>query len=103
VLHTGDFRACDYHTQHAKLTGRLDVVYLDTTYLNSKYTFPPQETILDQVGDLCRRLQSGHVKRNHGQSILLKWMGKQVEEKMLFVVGTYTIGKERVFIRIPSL
>ncbi|MBE7180865.1 MAG: hypothetical protein INR71_06595, partial [Terriglobus roseus] len=56
ILHCGDFRACQAHLEHPLLkpdvidniTGqtkqqKIDVCYLDTTYLNPKYAFPSQE------------------------------------------------------------
>jgi DNA cross-link repair 1A protein len=36
-LHCGDFRACPQHVQHPSVKGkRLDLIYLDTTYLDPK-------------------------------------------------------------------
>ncbi|CRK42667.1 hypothetical protein BN1723_016050, partial [Verticillium longisporum] len=58
-LHCGDFRACPAHVEHPLLkpdvqdaiTGklkqqRIDLCYLDTTYLNPRYSFPPQEDVI---------------------------------------------------------
>jgi hypothetical protein len=66
ILHCGDFRACPAHIAHPQLqpetvdaiTGRtrqqkIDVCYLDTTYLNPRYSFPPQENVIRACADLC--------------------------------------------------
>ncbi|KAL7682592.1 putative DNA repair metallo-beta-lactamase, ribonuclease Z/Hydroxyacylglutathione hydrolase [Plasmopara halstedii] len=98
-LHTGDFRfhkkMLDYSPlqpfiptgkeiidNNGKVVGlrRLDGVYLDTTYCNPKYTFPTQ-----------------HVAINHAFEIMDKHFK---QEKVLFLFGSYTIGKERLFMEI---
>jgi DNA cross-link repair 1A protein len=51
LLHVGDFRADHKLVNDAILherlhkCGGLDVLYLDTTYCNPKYTFPPQKEV----------------------------------------------------------
>ncbi|RBQ71970.1 hypothetical protein VDGD_04259 [Verticillium dahliae] len=65
-LHCGDFRACPAHVEHPLLkpdvqdaiTGklkqqRIDLCYLDTTYLNPRYSFPPQEDVIRTCADVC--------------------------------------------------
>lgn len=69
ILHCGDFRACPAHVSHPKLrpetmdavTGKtkqqkIDVCYLDTTYLNPRYSFPPQEDVTQACANLCHSL-----------------------------------------------
>ncbi|KAG6007861.1 hypothetical protein E4U21_005449 [Claviceps maximensis] len=69
ILHCGDFRACPAHIEHPLLkpdvkdmiTGKLsqqviDICYLDTTYLNPKYSFPPQNDVIKACVDLCASL-----------------------------------------------
>jgi len=71
ILHCGDFRACPAHIAHPQLrpetvdaiTGKtrqqkIDVCYLDTTYLNPRYSFPPQEHVIRACADLCVALNS---------------------------------------------
>jgi DNA cross-link repair 1A protein len=66
ILHCGDFRACPAHIAHPQLrpetvdaiTGKtrqqkIDVCYLDTTYLNPRYSFPAQENVIRACADLC--------------------------------------------------
>jgi DNA cross-link repair 1A protein len=39
-LHCGDFRACPQHVLHKSMRGKkIDIVYLDTTYLNPKVSY----------------------------------------------------------------
>ena len=74
ILHCGDFRACRMHLQHPLLrpdvqdhiTGKdkeqkIDVCYLDTTYLNPKYAFPEQEDVIKACADMCVRLYLTHM------------------------------------------
>ncbi|ROT37267.1 DRMBL-domain-containing protein [Sodiomyces alkalinus F11] len=69
ILHCGDFRACPAHVTHPLLkpyirdaiTGKtrqqkIDVCYLDTTYLNPRYSFPPQEDVVRACAELCASL-----------------------------------------------
>lgn len=71
ILHCGDFRACPAHITHPQLrpetidniTGRtrqqkIDICYLDTTYLNPRYSFPPQESVIRACADLCVALNN---------------------------------------------
>ncbi|KAL8899668.1 MAG: hypothetical protein Q9207_006080 [Kuettlingeria erythrocarpa] len=75
VLHCGDFRACPAHVQHpllrpdiidavtGKNTGqqKLDVCYLDTTYLTPKYAFPSQEEVIKACADMCVSLSKDQI------------------------------------------
>lgn len=85
ILHCGDFRACQAHVMHPLLqpeitdpeTGRvqrqtIDACYLDTTYLNPRYSFPPQEDVIRACADLCAFMQANPgVRRpwDHSESI----------------------------------
>src|SRR5690606_4911587 len=66
ILHCGDFRACREHVSHEGLkpdvldevSGKLkqqkiDICYLDTTYLNPRYSFPPQMDVITACAELC--------------------------------------------------
>jgi DNA cross-link repair 1A protein len=55
-LHCGDFRACPKMVLHPAIArARIDTCYLDTTYLNPKYCFPPQPQVIDACATLARR------------------------------------------------
>lgn len=156
ILHCGDFRACKAHVEHPLLmpdvqdaiTGKkreqkIDVCYLDTTYLNPKYAFPNQEAVIKACADMCvslskvsvdesdgweqmkrQRAGEGMVKfvrkesnpgikeeppeddddkdgmklqqnPNGSQQILTSTNGKE-RGRLLVIVGTYSIGKERI-------
>lgn len=72
ILHCGDFRACPAHVEHPLLRPetvdavsgktkqqRVDVCYLDTTYLNPRYSFPPQSDVINACAELCALLNKG--------------------------------------------
>eukprot|EP00095_Tigriopus_kingsejongensis_P006877 snap_masked-scaffold605_size125465-processed-gene-0.16 protein:Tk06877 transcript:snap_masked-scaffold605_size125465-processed-gene-0.16-mRNA-1 annotation:"dna cross-link repair 1a protein" len=79
VLHCGDFRATPLMEEHPALwNNSIDRVYLDTTYCQPDYDFPTQSNVIQTTLDLVE----SHLERH---------------PKTLVVVGTYTIGKERIF------
>ena len=83
-LHTGDFRATEAMARHPLLARhKIDSLYLDTTYCDRQYVFPPQEQVVQQVVEATKRM----VKRN--------------KETLVFV-GTYSLGKERIFIALAK-
>lgn len=136
VLHCGDFRACQAHIEHPLLkpdvldavTGKnrqqkLDVCYLDTTYLNPKYAFPPQQQVIQACVDMCMSLDKvrtddsdgwEQMKRERAGQGMVKFVRKDFntdnpEEakspergRLLVVVGTYSIGKERICVGIAK-
>lgn len=148
VLHCGDFRACPAHLRHPLLrpdlldlsTGKvvgqqkIDVCYLDTTYLNPRYAFPSQEQVIGACADMCVSLRKERldendewekVKRRRAGAGMAKFVQANAEEcigeadddhvdamkvnnraseksrgRLLVVVGTYSIGKERICLGI---
>ncbi|KAG1370234.1 putative DNA cross-link repair protein SNM1 [Cocos nucifera] len=83
-LHTGDFRACKQMQSYPLLLNhRINVLYLDTTYCNPKYRFPPKEDVVDFIVRTAR-----------------KCLEKQ--PKTLIAVGAYSIGKEHVYVSISQ-
>ncbi|CAE7146277.1 unnamed protein product [Rhizoctonia solani] len=96
-LHCGDFRASPAHALHPAIHGRkLDAVYLDTTYLNPKYCFPPQAMVIDACAELAQ-LQTGT-----SSDLVPTGKSESCGERVLVAVGTYTIGKERIIKAIAS-
>jgi DNA cross-link repair 1A protein len=98
VLHTGDMRYSPRMKLYPELQPRLDfegsspsklsrgavdILYLDTTYCNPRYSFPPQEDMVVLVAKTVRQF----------------WDNPST----LFLVGTYKIGKERVLIEIARV
>ncbi|KZO97134.1 DRMBL-domain-containing protein, partial [Calocera viscosa TUFC12733] len=84
-LHCGDFRACPRHATHPDVRGkRLDLVYLDTTYLNPRYCFPPQPQVVEACARLAKRIALGgkEEERSRGvvQAMLGGWFRPKVEE-----------------------
>lgn len=81
-LHTGDFRFDQEHPDHYQLTQRstpFDSVYLDTTYCDRRYDFPAQRLVVHEAIQFMKSFLP--------------------DPRTLFVVGAYTIGKERIFLK----
>ena len=147
VLHCGDFRACPAHVQHPKLRPdivdtvskrnvaqqKLDVCYLDTTYLTPKYAFPSQEEVIKACADMCVSLSKDFVdendtweqtKKERAGDGMVKFVRKtsikdELDEqdvkvpiddekpkkargRLLVIVGTYSIGKERICLGVAK-
>jgi DNA cross-link repair 1A protein len=147
VLHCGDFRACKAHIEHPLLrpnvldtvTGKdkqqkLDVCYLDTTYLNPKYSFPPQQQVIQACADMCVSLNKSkadgtdgweQMKRERAGKGMVQFIQNDRDAqsptskdddakettvpgstgdrgRLLVVVGTYSIGKERICVGIAK-
>ncbi|KAF7675174.1 dna cross-link repair protein pso2 snm1 [Alternaria burnsii] len=130
VLHCGDFRACQAHIEHPLLRPdvldavsgknrqqKLDACYLDTTYLNPKYAFPPQKQVIQACADMCVSLSKSRaddsdgwerMKRERAGQGMVQFVRKDASidnagepksperGRLLVVVGTYSIGKERI-------
>ncbi|KAF9580782.1 DNA break repair nuclease [Lunasporangiospora selenospora] len=144
-LHTGDFRATPDMIVHPILKQPenvpIDILYLDTTYSNPKYTFPPQDLVIEETAQLiCKevgikplatapvvvtvevkkketnvmerwlRKESGNSEKLVAMSIKTsqtlkakqKWQEPTERNKIVICVGTYLIGKERVFMAIAK-
>ncbi|KAI0042294.1 DRMBL-domain-containing protein [Auriscalpium vulgare] len=110
-LHCGDFRASPQHVLHPAVKGKkIDCIYLDTTYLNPKYTFPAQAQVITACAELAKRLVAGQglapSPSDRGKvhsvdqyfSVIPKMEDKHLVklDKILVLVGTYSIGKERI-------
>lgn len=132
ILHCGDFRASVDHIKHPLLcpdpinpvTGkprqqRLDKCYLDTTYLDPKYAFPSQENVINACSKLCVRLnEESGVGADAGQApapgLMSKFLSTVTNSdrkpepapatggRLLVVIGTYSIGKERICLGIAK-
>lgn len=90
VLHTGDCRFDrEVFGQHSQLvdvirSGQLDYLHLDTTYCDARYAFPRQRDVVSAVVAAAQRENT----RTRG--------------RCLFFFGTYSIGKERVFLAVAD-
>ncbi|KAF9423324.1 DNA break repair nuclease [Podila epigama] len=142
-LHTGDFRALPEMCinpvlcQPSKVP--IDILYLDTTYSNPRYTFPPQRlvisetvrTILKEIGVSLENDQTPTepvpvknvnmmvrwLKREPGNAEKLvslsakpakksasevDWKKELDKNRVVICVGTYLIGKERVWVALAK-
>ncbi|XP_059472260.1 uncharacterized protein LOC132194782 [Neocloeon triangulifer] len=85
IVHTGDFRFSPNMESYPSFWNiEIHHLHLDTTYCNPMYDFDSQEEILQRVVSLA---EEKHLKSG---------------EKCLFVCGSYTIGKEKVFLEIAK-
>ncbi|KUI60866.1 DNA cross-link repair 1A protein [Cytospora mali] len=92
ILHCGDFRACPAHIEHPQLKPetidalgkvkqqKIDVCYLDTTYLNPRYSFPPQNDVIRACADLCLDLDTSLRAENESEwySVLRRREGRGI-------------------------
>ncbi|KAI8604837.1 DNA repair metallo-beta-lactamase-domain-containing protein [Dissophora ornata] len=142
-LHTGDFRACPEMSVDPILRQPqnlpIDILYLDTTYSNPRYTFPPQDLVIRETASLvCKEvgihnsqaatqtvikvtkkvnIMESWLKKESGNSEKLlsmsiktsqsirskqQWQEPKEKNKIVVCVGTYLIGKERVFMAIAK-
>ncbi|KAF4466880.1 dna cross-link repair pso2 snm1 [Fusarium albosuccineum] len=136
ILHCGDFRACPAHVNHPLLKPetvdsisgkvkqqKIDICYLDTTYLNPRYSFPPQDDVIKACADLCGSMSPDPECKDdvwekssaQGTQAVSKFFqnkkpndtGKDGKKKappqrLLVICGTYSIGKERICISIAK-
>ncbi|KAF3009165.1 hypothetical protein E8E14_003413 [Neopestalotiopsis sp. 37M] len=133
ILHCGDFRACTAHVAHPLLKPdiidsisgktkqqKIDICYLDTTYLNPRYSFPPQEDVINACAEFCKTISGDPnavddaydaLKREKGTESVSKFFTKEPSKdesedttantpkqkhRLLIICGTYSIGKERI-------
>ncbi|KAI0548978.1 DRMBL-domain-containing protein [Xylaria curta] len=139
ILHCGDFRACPAQVAHPLLKPetvdtisgkvkqqKIDVCYLDTTYLNPRYSFPPQNDVIRACAEFCKSLSGDpstadesfdRLKREKGTTKVSSFFPKEDNDtktvaikredsdtkvksdpknRLLVICGTYSIGKERI-------
>lgn len=84
ILHTGDFRASAEMEEYPEFWNYpIDCIYLDTTYLSSKYAFKSQ---WESVSD--------------ARNTVVAFLNKHIGAKVLIVCGSYLIGKEKVWMEL---
>ncbi|GMN63276.1 hypothetical protein TIFTF001_032345 [Ficus carica] len=88
ILHTGDFRFSEDKDMMPLLRARfIHTLILDTTYCNPQaslcYDFPKQEAVIQFVLDAIQ--------------------AETFNPKTLFLIGSYTIGKERLFLEVARV
>ncbi|KAK8941701.1 DNA cross-link repair protein SNM1 [Platanthera guangdongensis] len=84
ILHTGDFRfSAEMAGSSLLQSSHIHTLILDTTYCNPQYDFPKQDEVVQFVIDAIR--------------------AESFNPKTLFLIGTYTIGKERLFLEVARI
>ncbi|KAG6777436.1 hypothetical protein POTOM_017257 [Populus tomentosa] len=88
-VHTGDFRYSCEMKDDVFLRGFVgcNTVFLDTTYCNPKFVFPLQEESVDYVVSAIEKIGG-------------KGFSGGLEKRVLFLVATYVVGKEKILIEI---
>ncbi|CAA7016943.1 unnamed protein product [Microthlaspi erraticum] len=82
VLHTGDFRYSE-EMSNWLMGSPISSLILDTTYCNPQYDFPKQEAVIQFVVEAIQ--------------------AEAFNPKTLFLIGSYTIGKERLFLEVARV
>ncbi|OBT58207.1 hypothetical protein VE04_02028 [Pseudogymnoascus sp. 24MN13] len=134
ILHCGDFRACPAHVEHPQLmpdivdsiTGKtrqqkIDVCYLDTTYLNPRYSFPSQDDVVKSCADICVSMSKDkgdnaweRAGKDCAGASMARFVDAEVKSeesgtkadpkkprgRLLVLCGTYSIGKENICLGI---
>ncbi|XP_017114669.1 DNA cross-link repair 1A protein [Drosophila elegans] len=87
ILHTGDFRACAEMESWPIFWNHtnIDLLYLDTTYMNKNYDFCHQTESVDRAIELVRDFKE-----------------KNLAKRILFVCGSYVIGKEKIWLALAK-
>ncbi|KAK6927198.1 Sterile alpha motif domain, partial [Dillenia turbinata] len=84
VLHTGDFRFTEEMLGSSVLQMcHVHTLILDTTYCNPRFDFPKQEAVM--------------------QFVIEAIQAEAFNPKTLFLIGSYTIGKERLFLEVAHV
>ncbi|OUM54138.1 hypothetical protein BVG19_g3489 [[Candida] boidinii] len=106
-LHCGDFRVNKPMILKLK-DFKYNKIYLDTTYLSSLYNFPKQHDVIDSITDFCFKFNNTNEIKSNQKKVFefFKFNNKDNDSnkkfKTLIVIGTYSIGKERIAISIAK-
>ncbi|ODQ80885.1 hypothetical protein BABINDRAFT_24936, partial [Babjeviella inositovora NRRL Y-12698] len=107
MLHCGDFRVCKEMIENKLLANtKIDKCYLDTTFLNPLYCFPKQKHAISVTCEFFENLcnQETYSRQLNFQKKITDFFTQRSapapKSKYLVLIGTYTIGKERIAFEI---
>lgn len=102
-LHCGDFRASPQHVLHPAIRGnQMDHVYLDTTYLDPQYSFPPQPLVISACAELASRIANNRIL-DEKPSLVQSWVSFRMgnpEVSSSLVVARATNGAKRTLFAV---
>lgn len=115
-IHCGDMRFSPHLTENLHLQRFVGptAVFLDTTYCKPQYTFPPkvhaskcrQFVIPSAISFFCRHLSFILAVQDevveHVASTMQKMMEEDINHRRLYLIQTYCIGKERLFVEVRA-
>jgi DNA cross-link repair 1A protein len=82
---------------------RVDALYLDTTYCKPCYTFPTQRSAVDAVIELVLMhcgMDEAENKRHAASRLSFDTSSPAPLTRTLFLFGTYSVGKEKIFMEV---
>ncbi len=93
-LHTGDFRYHPSMKDYPQLQGiQIKGLFLDNTFCDPHYVFPPQKEAIKSIVDIVRK-----DVRPYAYCVTSQYR----DNTTLFLVGSYLIGKERVYLALAK-
>lgn len=103
-LHCGDFRANEEMVKvlNNNYPNGFNRCYLDTTYYNPAYKFPKQSDIVKLTSDWIKSKCQAHKSSQKRVIDFFRGGNKSMASEFLIVVGTYSIGKEKLALGIAN-
>ncbi|KAJ7530648.1 hypothetical protein O6H91_14G012600 [Diphasiastrum complanatum] len=115
-IHTGDMRYDSSFKDEACLCDFVgaDAIFLDTTYCNPRFVFPSQQASVDYVSATVLKMMERESTKETSSDNNLGDEGKdanlqkqqmpeeQNEDRTLFLIATYVIGKEKVLLKVAK-
>lgn len=103
-VHVGDFRYIPSMVDDPTLAAYrgCDAIFLDNTYCNPRYRFPPQERSIEYAADRAAAALLGDNQVDGAAARALAAAPQKLRSDVVVIVSTYVIGKERILIRMAE-